>query len=75
MRSPLGRLAAIGLTAAVLATSGCAARGSGPSPGVGDKPVPARTADERSRVRKALLIVAVVAAAIVVLTLTASGDD
>jgi hypothetical protein len=75
MRRHLRRLAVAGLSAALLATSGCAVRGSGPSPGVGDEPVPARTADERRRVRKALLVVAVVAAAIVVLTLTATNDD
>ena len=76
MRRHLRRLATTGLAAALLATSGCAGRGTGPTPGVGDEPVPARTADERRRVGKALLIVAVVAAAIVVLTLTATnGSD
>ena len=74
MRRHLRRLTSTGFAAALLATSGCAVRGSGPSPGVGDEPVPARTADERRRVRKALLVVAVVAAAIIVLTVTATSD-
>jgi hypothetical protein len=76
MRRHLRRFAATGFAAALLATSGCAVRGSGPSPGVGDEPVPARTADERRRVGKAWIIVGVVALAILVLTLTATnGDD
>lgn len=67
---------ATGFAAALLVTSACAVRGSGPSPGVGDEPVPARTADERRRVGKAWIIVGVVALAILVLTLTATnGDD